>query len=739
MTPQMIRRLGRLAYAQTLRPRRADRKARKVAILGFDTECDAQTSELISLQITHDGAEEFIEWPAGQRLEWEDLYQRILAFLQRCDVPISFRKLQRILLVSYFSLADAQHLDLISRAIRIDEWGAANYDFTWIARAKKRKVSGREVLATDQSVRIVDLQTWFRRQSLADAAKSFGAGEKLSWARDKISRKDLADPGFRQYAVNDAHLAERIFRRLRDLTWEKYTVDVALTRTPASTSMSIFRRRYLRTDYTNRNCRLRRTALLCAWGGNNQAFVRGLLTGRFYEYDAVSMYPSSVVALGVLPNERDWRRERTLDQALRPVRRGGFCHVRFTFPQGTAYPCLPVFVRGALVYPLEGETFCTLAEVRAAVALGADLELIEAYTYATGGDEFSRYMLDQMRLKDQAEVRGDGAGRALHKLYMNAVIGKLAQRRMNYDLNDAKRIAEERMIPLHDLLSIPNLLQQVRKKVLLGSGWYPEWNALILGYARAALSLAFAKTQALVGTTDSLICESEQGENFLINGIRFKLQGTGDWLKVVRTRLYLLREGERIRHIAYHGVHGFQNGVRLLDRWRNDFEDEYRYSRTHIVKVREAFKTQRRPGETETREFSTALRWDNKRRLGEDGRTTAWTCAEQMITEAPDSPEVLWQLVVIERTCRDALDFGRPGRYPSRDPETGEQTGEWYGIRAALPSLDPDLASTFKGKSPRDLLDALHRRRGKIYGALRQFAVERAREYHAWTPASPAR
>ncbi len=740
MTPSAVRALGGIIYAQTLKPRRTDREARRIAILGFDTEFDAMTGALLSLQFTHDGAEQFVEWPEGKPLTWEEVYGIVLAFLAGCGRSVSPRKMRQVLLVSYFSLADVQHLDLLSPHVRIDEWGAANYDFTWQAKRRLHRFrDGRPAeWKTEQSVRVVDLQTWFRGQPLAAAARSFGAGEKLAWAREKISRADLAQEAFRQYAMNDAHLAERIFLRLREITMQKYDVDTVLTRTPASTSMSIFRRRYLRTQYQNRTSRLRRLALLCAWGGNNQAFSRGVFQGTFTEYDAVSMYPSSVLALAKLPNEQDWLRVKSLASAIRPVNRGGFCHVAFSFPKGTEYPCLPVYVKGALVYPLEGETYCTLEEVRAALVLGADVDARETWVYQTGGTEFARYMRDQMQLKDEAETRGDLAARALHKLYMNAVIGKLAQRRFNYDLNQAKQIAAERMIPLHDLLSIPNLLQQVPRRVLLGSGWYPEWNALILGYARATLGLAFARTRALVGTTDSLICSGDHGDGFSVNGIHFKRKGSGDTLKVVRTRLYLLTQGTEVRHIAFHGVHGFQNGLSLLASWQDGPAPEWRYTRTHIVKVREAFRTQRRPGESETRPFRTVLLWDNKRRLQEAGKTAAWQTAEQMVTESKDTPEVLWQLIILERTLRDALDFDRPGRFPAVDPATGQQTGEWYGVKAPLPGLDPDLAAAFPKRSPRDLLAAMQKGRGSIYAAIRQFAIERV-EHRAWAGADHAR
>lgn len=88
---------------------------------------------------------------------------------------------------------------------------------------------------------------------------------------------------------------------------------------------------------------------------------------------------------------------------------------------------------------------------------------------------------------------------------------------------------------------------------------------------------------------------------------------------------------------------------------------------------------------------------------------------------------------VLGQTLRDALAFDRPGRFPRRDPITGEMTG-WGGARAALPAVDPALAAAFPGRSPRELLGALEKGRGGLYDALRTYARTAPRP-----PAAPAR
>ncbi len=77
---------------------------------------------------------------------------------------------------------------------------------------------------------------------------------------------------------------------------------------------------------------------------------------------------------------------------------------------------------------------------------------------------------------------------------------------------------------------------------------------------------------------------------------------------------------------------------------------------------------------------------------------------------------------ILGQTLRDALAFDRPGRFPLRDPFSGEISG-WGGARAPLPAVDPALAAAFPGRSPRELLGALERGRGTLYDALRAYAA----------------
>ncbi|MDG0857344.1 hypothetical protein [Roseateles puraquae] len=54
----------------------------------------------------------------------------------------------------------------------------------------------------------------------------------------------------------------------------------------------------------------------------------------------------------------------------------GFAQVRFRFPPGTLYPCLPVPLDTGLCFPLSGVSLCTAPEIELALAMGATLEIV---------------------------------------------------------------------------------------------------------------------------------------------------------------------------------------------------------------------------------------------------------------------------------------------------------------------------------------------------------------------------
>lgn len=583
-------------FSQSLIPKASYRKLIHACILGFDTEYDSETSELVCWQLSYKGTKRLYT----DKLDWQSLYNSISELVKSIDGAASRRKYRTFVLATYFSLAEAQHLDVFGIGVRIDEWGNGNYDFTKPFKEKQ------------QTIRICDIQQWFRGLPLRDVAKTFGL-TKLDYDVSNCSKEYLKDSKFIEYALNDADITEQILRKLRAIFADGFDVDILSSRTPANTAAIIFLLHYLKEKITQPHIKLRRLVLLCSWGGNNQCFVRGEKRANFYMYDAVSMYPNSCLALGKLPRDEDWKRAISLRRMLKPSAIGGVCKVRFSFPDTVKYPCLPVWCDKlrSLCFPLSGVSYCTLAEVRLAVKMRADVKLIRGYYYEDGVSYLQSFMTSMLARKIDAASKADKPSEAMFKLIMNAIIGKFAQKTIKTDINDIIRYAHKQGIPLDYMVTIKRF-PKLSKRVSLGNIFYPEWNCLILGYARATLAEAFYKYDALVGTTDSFVTEKRLAREFMINKIPFKLKKQGNRLVAVRTRVYALYQDTELSYIAHHGIHNRKEAPSIISHWKKG--SWIKYKARHIVKLRESILHHKKLGHAEDRDnMYFNLAWDNKR------------------------------------------------------------------------------------------------------------------------------
>lgn len=639
MKPKDFEKLGKLAFHQCLIPITKPSVSKNHLIVGFDTEYDSETRELLSLQFSHMGNADWYIVQPGEHITWEKLESILLGFLKSWGVCINKRHCRAIKLISYWSLAETQHIQDLSSATVFET--SIGVDFTW------RGSGGR-------TLEIIDLMKFFNNpaQPLAKVAKAFGF-QKLDWNRGNVSRKDMEHEDFKEYAINDAVLCEDIFNALRGEYLNGYGVDILRTRTPASTSSNIFRYHYLRDKFTQPNVRLRRLALLCTWGGRNEAFQRGTITGDIYEYDAFSEYPNSAINIGVLPNGCDWLACRSLDDVLQ---NHGFARVQFRFPSDCSYPCLPVFAESRLYYPQSGETFCTNAEIQLAFELGAEITLVEGYYYRTGTDALARYMADFLEKRQAAKAAGDAIQSHVIKLSINSLIGKFVQRVVKTDLNVYNTLSEKSGIPVHlirrmdetalaETCKAYEIDPETITKVSVGNSFYPEWNGLILGFARAATSrfiqtIASEKHSPLVCSTDSVIFKAGDNEpkaEYYCSGIRFERREKGDTISVLRTRLYRIRAGEETVKLAHHAIARAENAHAMFDLYEsNPTAERFGYNLRRIVKYRESVVGRDREyGADAPVQRSVRMGYDHKRQILPGGVSQPWQSVEQKILAVP--------------------------------------------------------------------------------------------------------
>lgn len=178
------------------------------------------------------------------------------------------------------------------------------------------------------------------------------------------------------------------------------------------------------------------------YGGRNEAMFFGVTPeGDFRDWDLASAYVTALSALG-MPKWEETHRARSIDDFTLQII--GSAKVRFSFPEGTRFPCLPVWSMGNLVFPLQGESYATSFEIVLARNLGAKMELANDHSYIIPMDfsirPFSEIASRVSGKRKALKVAGKKGSLEdmLVKLMGNGVYGKLAQGKRNKRVFDTR-------------------------------------------------------------------------------------------------------------------------------------------------------------------------------------------------------------------------------------------------------------------------------------------------------------
>lgn len=598
---------GNVLYSRSVHPLKRSGRALGY-VVGFDTEYTSKGAELLSIQLWHKDKSLFKVWPKGKKLTPRWLYKACVKLVEKTD--------QDFVLVTYFSLAELQFLPVVTEGFQLREYGRGSLDVQFA------------IQGTRQKLKIFDLARWFDGKSLVKAAKSVGL-KKLEFDTKTVTRGSLRKRKFKEYALHDAYLCYEIMQRLRNHFLETTEIDPITVKTPASASASAFRHLYVKETLWCDVNRARYAACRGGWGGRAEAFKRGKLRGVYHEYDFTSAYPASGIALGEMPIQGSWKETKSVRVLERM--RGGFAEVAFQFAPNVTYPCLPIFTQDAMIYPLSGRAWCTFEEVKQALAMGAEIDLIEGWGYNHGTTALRDYL--QWTLDERREAQG--AGKVMFKLLGNALIGKFAQQINKVPIEEYYRLAEEGGFYLDEMfgLSSDELIALGASAVVsVGPVFMPEWNGLITGYTRAALAELVDSGKAVYCHTDSAWCRQKPK----CERLPFEIKTSGP-VKVVRTRFagigkkYNPTEVKAGRtHVAHHSIWSLKAGCAMLNRF-NGGGFEYEYTIKRPLKLRESIKKNDTLGRwvKETRKGQT--HWGGKRRLLPDGNTVPWASVTEYL------------------------------------------------------------------------------------------------------------
>ncbi len=236
----------------------------------------------------------------------------------------------------------------------------------------------------------------------------------------------------------------------------------------------------------------------CYHGGRNETFVVGYHTGHFVDIDLCGAYTSAMAAIRV----PDWDHavETTDLQVLAQADALSLAHVEFRFPCSTNFPSLPVDASDhGLIYPLEGVSHCTGAELRVALDQGAEV-VVKKGLYVPWANEERPFLGFTKRIAEVRKRHPKGSVQErLAKEVGNSLYGKVAQgvADMRGDLGGSgkSRYFSSREGRMEDLG--PSKVTQ------------PWFAAFITGLVRAVLSELLARLPGIVvvlsATTDGFL------------------------------------------------------------------------------------------------------------------------------------------------------------------------------------------------------------------------------------------
>ena len=556
-------------------------------VLGFDTEYESKGGAFLCAQLSD-----------GTHSVWSQKKLTVHGLAKWIAAEYGAEPGDEIILVSFFSIAELQFMPVKTESFGWREYGSGSLDVSFHDER------------TAITIHVFDIARFFDKQSLAKVADSFGF-KKLSWKRDQISRADLKKPGFKAYALNDAILARKIVDALRN-QFEPWEIDPLAEKTAASTAAAVFRRGWVDEEVKCDENRARLAGMLSCWGGRAEAFSRGAFQ-RVYEYDLSSAYPRAAIALGEMPCAGSWSEVSSVRKLA--SYRGGLAQVRFRFPDSEGYPCLPLVTKTAQLYPLSGTEWVTFAEIAEALAVGCKIEIIEGWGYKKGTTILRDYMEEILEKRAAAK----GAQKVAFKLLANSLIGKLAQRVTDIDINKLREASEKHGIQLDDLGSMRReelAVLGIESAPRVGTIFMPEWNSLITGHVRARIGVLARLCRAVYVATDAVWSTRKLSAKELRAWPDLELKRQGPAV-VARTRLGVIYDDDENPHVAQHSIWNRKAALECL----GDIDGRpLRYKIRRPVKLRESMQRRRRFGEWIEEERSAEGYWDDKRELAPNGR-----------------------------------------------------------------------------------------------------------------------
>lgn len=701
MLTNEINKMGKGAYIQSLTYKKPHKWKETAIICSIDFEYTKQRG-LVSVQLSIEGhtSIDYIDPEKGKEFYIKDLRDIIMRRIKENKISSRLwedgknKGNKTVYLASFYSTAEFSQIkrfwnDVSVRNVTQD---IINISFALTSHEREDKKTGKTRVITDVRCSIIDIYHFFSdlktasgKKGLKDVANEFEAVKKLGgkynlegiggktykyWIThmDKLLEQHPAK--FEQYALQDVIITEKLLREYRKKVWIELQVDLLQAPTNGAIATNYFRMHEMAPGekYGNTNTMARRFILECAHGAVMVALKRGTFK-NIYENDFTGFYSYSLANCEILPrNSDDIITAYSLEEALSGY--DGWVKVEFIFPttfnNKKVYPSLPVQElhpgtkrKSVILFPRSGKSYCTVSEVRGALAFGAEIRFIEGYYYLKGTNKPSRFAKKQIELRAAAKDKKDRVGEGIHKSQPNHFTGKLLQHKGGFDLSSAKIIAGYLHCSLENVVSntsgealfdIEELKKdieynektltpekakkknaylrrvvgtggKVSSETRIGACFLPEHWSLILGRSRAALWWVVNTYGEDVThlSTDSFHDTKPLSGDIMTPFGMYKIHQTtdnGKTMVINRTKLYIYNDKP-----IHHAVH-IREEKKLVEMIKKG--DKQKYAKTGKRTLRSAIIEDKAFGGEYEKEMRYDSRWDNKMELQPDGSYMPW-------------------------------------------------------------------------------------------------------------------
>lgn len=331
-----------------------------------------------------------------------------------------------------------------------------------------------------------------------------------------------------RYCFRDALISklavEKLFKDFENLGGNPKT-------TIASTSMSIFRCKYLDGSYSIHDDEILYHIYKGYYGGRSEAFCRGRIAD-YNHYDFNSLYPSVMVNDFPDPNTVRFNRKNT-DYFIRNY--DGMSEVEMICPR-MQYPILPMRNDGKLIFPIGHiKGYYPNVELRYALDNGYILtKVMKNIYYRRNCRPFDRFVKDLYKFRQENPKISYTA-----KLILNSLYGKFAQKfidkvnhsPMNFTVDEIARFKS------YDFMFNDTIIRYVIDD-RPSNFCIPIWSAYVTAYGRIRLHKMIVESEAVYCDTDSVITKKEYKESKELGGLKldqYVLTGT-----LIKPKFYML-------------------------------------------------------------------------------------------------------------------------------------------------------------------------------------------------------